>query len=69
MIIVYKPLTSKQLKDKTAEAITGVKKFFENNPKKKVCRAKLWYGDIHTLKRNSFEKDIENLAALAEVSD
>jgi hypothetical protein len=60
MITVYKRLLSAtQIRKEAKKAIRDIAKWFEQNPKRRVCKAELWYGKIISIKRATIEKQIE----------
>ena len=63
MIVVYSRFTKAQLEKHVDEAIKGVRKFFKDNPKRRVCKAELFYGKMMSLKPETFEKQIRDEAA------
>ena len=63
LIGIYERFTKKQLEKHVAEAIKGVRKFFKDNPKRRVCTAELFYGKVMKLKPKTFEKQIRDEAA------
>jgi len=42
--IVYKRMTKSEYKKAAKEALDGIKKWFDDNPKRRVCNAGLWHG-------------------------
>lgn len=63
MILVYDRLTEKQLKKDASEVVKNLTKWFKDNPKRKVCRAELWYGKMHSIKRKNIKGQINKIVA------
>lgn len=59
MIVIYNKLTKKELKASAKETIAKVNEWFNNNPRRKVCKAELWYGKVHKIRRDHVEEDIQ----------
>lgn len=57
--IVYQKMTAEQADNVSAQAKQGIKKFFENNPKRRVCNADLWYRKRYKIKRNDVDSQID----------
>jgi len=60
-LLLYKKLTSEELDNFYLEALKGVKKWFENNPKRRVCNVGWCYGQTFKVRKNNIEKDIEKM--------
>jgi hypothetical protein len=52
-------MTPEQADDISAQAKAGIKKFFENNSKRRICKADLWYGKRFTIKRKDVDAQID----------
>lgn len=47
----------------------GVRKFFEDNPKRKVCRAQVWFGKAIVIKKDKIDDVIDKAAAAVNTID
>lgn len=56
--VAYKKLKQAELRKMAKESITGIEKWFEKNPKRRVCRATLWYGITCKVPRKSVAETI-----------
>ena len=50
---VYKRMTKMEYKKAAKEALDGIKKWFDDNPKRRVCHAGLWQGIQCTVTRKN----------------
>ena len=64
MIIIYEKITKAQLRKDVKKATKLITDWFDANPKRRVCRAKLWYGDVAHIKRNDIQTGMD--AAMAK---
>lgn len=56
--IVYKRMSKSEYKKAAKEALDGIKKWFDDNPKRRVCRAELWHGIQCTVTRKNLIETI-----------
>lgn len=63
MILIYDRLTEKQLKKAASEVVKNLTKWFKDNPKRKMCRAELWYGKMYSIKRKNIKGQINEIVA------
>ena len=60
MIIVYPKMSEEELRKIAADAIPQIQEWFQQNPKRRVCHAELWYGKKLTIKRKDVAKQIND---------
>jgi hypothetical protein len=58
MIVIYKTLTEQELRDSAAESIPKIESWFVQNPRRRVCRTELWYGETKSIKRKNVADQI-----------
>lgn len=63
MILIYDKFTKAQLKKEAAEAVKSLTEWFKNNPKRKTCRAEMWYGRMHSIKPKDIKGQINKIVA------
>jgi hypothetical protein len=62
MLLVFKKILSKEeLEDIYKKAIIDIQKWFENNPKRKICRTEWIYGESFKVRRKHVKEDIEKM--------
>jgi len=61
MIVIYPKMTEENLRKAAEAAISQVGGWFQQNPKRRVCRAELWYGKHLSLKRKTVAAQINAL--------
>lgn len=61
--MVYEKITKKQLTQTTKDTINGIKKWFADNPKRKICNAQWVYGEMFKVRRNHVEEDVKEMSA------
>ena len=49
--IVYQKMPEHELRDSAKEIIPKIEAFFDQNPRRRVCRSELWYGKMHSIKK------------------
>lgn len=59
MLIVYPKIKPATIKREAKKAKKDIAKWFEANPKRKHCRAELWYGDRCKIGRNTIDADVD----------
>jgi hypothetical protein len=57
-IVIYKRISAKQIRSDAKEAKELIAKFFKDNPDRKECNAKVWYGEMITVHPDTIEADI-----------
>ena len=62
-IVVYRKIKPAELKKMAKEAIKGVTVWFEKNPKRRVCRATLWYNTPVKVPRGKVKETIDAVVA------
>lgn len=61
MIVIYPKMTEENLRKAAADAIVKVEGWFTQNPKRRVCRAELWYSKHLSIKRKTVAAQINAL--------
>jgi len=61
MIVLYKRLSEKTLRKEAKDVIKKLQSWFDENPKRRICRTELWYGKYVALNRNTFKQQIEKI--------
>jgi hypothetical protein len=51
--VVYKRMNKSEYKKAAKEALNGIKKWFDENPKRRVCHTELWQGIQCTVTRKN----------------
>ncbi len=69
MIVVYNKMTKKELENSLNDTIERLRCWFQDNPKRRTCRAKLWFGHAEVLKRKTWEKQVRDYAATVKTKD
>ena len=59
--VCYSKLSEKEIRKTAKDAIVGIKKFFEEHPRRRVCHAELWYGKQVAIRRNSVDEEIQKV--------
>lgn len=59
--LLYELMTKEKLQRFKKEFLNGITKWFDDNPKRRVCRVKWVYGEEYTIKRKNFADQIEEL--------
>lgn len=68
MILIYKTIPAKKIRQEATESISEIVKWFAANSSRTDCTVKLWYGEFITIKRGtqaSIAKAVNNAAAAA----
>lgn len=65
MIVIYSKLSPKEIKKIANKLIKDLPKWFENNPKRKICRVQLWYDKVINVRKENFKVRIEQEAEWA----
>lgn len=58
MIVIYQKLSEEELRKSAQETIPQVESWFANNPKRRVCKAELWYGKRLSIKRKNVAEQV-----------
>lgn len=58
MIVIYEKMSRKEIDKAAKEAIKGITKFFEDNPKRRICKAELFYGQVVKVRKNHIKEDV-----------
>lgn len=61
MFVIYKTIPEAELRALAADTIPKISKWFEKNPKRRVCKAELWYGRTHKIKRKDVASQINTI--------
>ena len=62
MIVIYKTLSKSVILKEAKETVSQIEKWFVDNPKRKVCHAKFWYGKMADVRRGHVKDDIDRQA-------
>lgn len=62
MIVVYRKFTPAQIRKDVKINIKKIAQWFEQNPKRRVCRAELWYGQSISIKKATIKEQLEKAA-------
>lgn len=65
MIVLYTPIPNEKIRKDAEETITKIHSWFEVNPKRDTCNAKLWYGQMIIVRRGHIEEDINKARDVA----
>jgi hypothetical protein len=66
MLALYKRISDEEI-DKDAESVKAdITKWFAANPKRRVCNAQVWYGQVVKVHRARVAKDIDAAALAAK---
>jgi Zn finger protein HypA/HybF involved in hydrogenase expression len=58
MIIVYNKMSKKELHESAKETIPQIEEWFQKNPKRRVCKVELWFGEMISIKRKTVAEQI-----------
>lgn len=61
MFVIYNKISETELREAAAKTILQLDEWFNNNPKRRVCRAELWYGRSHKIKRKNVADQINTI--------
>lgn len=59
MFVIYQKIPPKEIKRLGRKLIKDLPKWFEDNPKRKVCRVELWHGKVINVRKENFKERIE----------
>jgi len=62
MIVIYEKIPAKTIRKEAKEVIQKITEWFQNNPKRRVCDAQLWYGRRLKVKRKMIAEQVNGLA-------
>lgn len=65
MIFIYKKISARQILKDAKDAKKKVAEWFKANPKRKNCKAEMWYGKVVIIHPNSIDSDIDAAAEAA----
>jgi len=65
MIIIYKKVSKKQIAKDVKETTPKLEQWFVDNPKRRICRATLWYGRMVGIRRGHVPEDVRAAASAA----
>lgn len=60
----YEKIPPAKLRKECASTIEKLTAWFEQNPKRRVCRAQLWYGSSCKVRRGHIKEDVTALVEL-----
>jgi hypothetical protein len=69
MFAVYLPQTEEKIRGQIKETITGIKAWFDANPKRKTCTTQLWNGHTIKIKRSDDVDAVVTAAAEKAIAD
>jgi hypothetical protein len=58
MIVVYQKMSEQNLRKSAKETIPKIEEWFQKNPKRRVCKVELWYGEVASIKRKTVAEQI-----------
>lgn len=61
--LLYNKITKKELAKATKYTIKGVKQWFADNPKRRICNVHWVYGETLKVRRNHVEEDVNSMSA------
>lgn len=64
-LVVYKTIPNNTIKREGKKAVAGVEKWFADNPKRRVCNAKVWYGKRAKIRKGHVQEDMDKAVAAA----
>lgn len=56
--VVYNRLSEAELREAAKKTALQLEDWFKNNPKRRICKAELWYGSSHKIKRKNVAEQI-----------
>jgi len=65
MILLYQKYTEPQFKEMQRTAKTNITKWFKDHPRRKVCKAEIFYGKVVPIRRDHIDEDIQAAADAA----
>ena len=65
MLASYGIIPVKTIRQEAKKAIRDITSWFENNPKRRVCKTEMWYGKMHSIKRKTITEQVDEAAAEA----
>jgi hypothetical protein len=60
--VVYKRITEQEIRQDAKKVIEDLGRWFQENPRRMICRAELWYGRITRIRRKHVEEDVGTAA-------
>jgi hypothetical protein len=60
--VIYQRLPRQEILASAKEEIKNITKWFEDNPKRRVCRAEFWYGVVITIKKGTIKEQVNQAA-------
>jgi hypothetical protein len=65
MILVYQTIPEKEIRSMAKEAVEKISAWFKANPKKRICKAGLWYGKVAKIRKGYVQEDIDAAVQVA----
>jgi hypothetical protein len=62
MIILYNKVSEKTIREEAKDTIERITEWFQAYPRRRVCRAELWYGKMVSVRKKHVEEDINKAA-------
>ncbi len=63
--VVYKRLTEEEIRQDARKVMEDLERWFQENPRRMICHAELWYGRPARIRRQHVEEDVEKAAQAA----
>ncbi len=57
--VVYKQLTEQEIRQDAKKVIEDLERWFQENPRRMICHAELWYGRPARIRRQHVPEDVE----------
>ena len=62
MIVLYQTIPASEIRKNVEESIPSIERWFQVNPKKKICNARVWYNRDIKIRRGHVRQDMEAAA-------
>ena len=59
MIVIRR--SEENIREQSEQLVKDMVKWFEENPKRRVCRTELWYGITKSIRRKYIQEDIDKV--------
>ena len=60
MIIIRSRIPNSEIRKECEDAIPNIEKWFQKNPKRRVCRSEGWYSKMISVRRGHVRADLED---------
>lgn len=61
LITLYPKISAEELKEIFEKSVKDISLWFEQNPKRKICRASWIYGEAFKVRKNYVREDVEKM--------